>query len=283
MRNVFLFIRRFSNFFLFLALQVIALVILTKYNQTHHAMFSDAALEVTGRFEKQYNDFQYFFNLKETNRRLVEENAKLHNLLLANFKSADTAKKIIVDTTYKDTLGRIRKYTWVPAKVIANSIFEENNFIVLERGRNQGVREDMGVVGPDGIVGKVVAITENFTLVMSLLNHNSKTSGMLKRSAYSGIVDWDGKSPSELILHNIPQSADVKKGDSIVTSNLSGNFPEGLMIGTIKAILKDPATNFFTLKLKTATNFYTLQYVYLIENSMWAEQQAIEAQKPKQQ
>ncbi|MDB5232963.1 MAG: Rod shape-determining protein MreC, partial [Chitinophagaceae bacterium] len=227
MRNVFLFIRRFSNFFLFLALQVIALIILSRYNQTHQAMFSGTALEVTGRFEKQYNNFQYFFNLKETNRKLVEENTRLHNLLLSNFKSVDTARKTVIDSIYRDTSGRVRRFTWLPAKVVGNSIFEENNFIVLERGRNQGVTEDMAVVGPDGIVGKVVTANANYTLVMSLLNRNSKVSGMLKRSAYNGIVDWDGSSPSELTLRNIPKSAEVKKGDTVITSNLSGNFPEG--------------------------------------------------------
>src|ERR1700741_3196480 len=152
MRNVFLFIRRFSNFFLFLALQVVSLVILTRYNQTHHALFSGVALEITGRFEKQFNDFQYFFNLKETNRKLVEENTRLHNLLLANFRSTDTARKIVIDSSFKDTLGRVRKFTWLPAKVVGNSIFEENNFIVLERGKGQGVAGEMAVVGPDGIV-----------------------------------------------------------------------------------------------------------------------------------
>lgn len=283
MRNVFLFIRRFFNFFFFLALQVICIALLVKYNKTYNALFTNASMEVTGRLDKQYNSIQYYFNLKEINHRLVQENSRLRNLLQSNFTQQNNNIQTIVDTLPTDTTKQIRKFIWLPAKVVNNSIFEENNFITLYRGRTQGVKENMAVISSEGIVGKVIAVSDNFCRVMSLLNRNSKVSGMLKKNKYTGIVDWNGESATELIMHNIPKSVQVKAGDTVVTSNLSGSFPEGLMIGTVQTIVVDPATNFYTLRLKTATNFYTLQYVYVVQNNLWTEQQTLEAQTPKQQ
>lgn len=256
---------------------------LVNYNKTYQALFANTANEITGGIDKRYNDVDYFFHLKETNRKLADENARLHNLVATNFEGPDSTRKKHVDTLYKDTTGRGRVFTWMPAKVVNNSVSQENNFITIFRGSKQGVTKDMAVVGPDGIVGRVVLVSDNYARVMSLLNRNSKVSVMLKKGAYSGIAEWDGKDAAHVILKGITKSAQVQKGDTILTSNLSGNFPPGLMVGTVAAIETDQASNFYTLRVKTATNFFNLQYAYLVLNEMWAEQKVLEAQTPQNQ
>ena len=187
-----------------------------------------------------------------------------------------------LDSVLRDTLGRIRKFDFRVARVVNNSTTEENNYITLELGAKQGVEKDMGVLGPNGIAGKVMTVSDNYSVVMSLLNHNSRISAMLKKdSTNNGYVDWDGKNASYLVMHNVPKSAKIKMGDSIITSNYSFNFPVGMMIGTVAGIAADPSSAFYTLRLKTATNFYNLQYVYLIKNLRWEEQRKVEAGIPK--
>lgn len=283
MRNIILFIRRFFTLVVFLVLQGFGLAILMNYNKTYQAVFANTANEFTGRVDKQYNDVDYFFHLKETNRQLAEENARLRNQLQENFRGDDSSKVKHIDTSYRDTLGRVRMFTWLPAKVVNNSVGEENNYITLRRGSNQGVNKDMAVVGPDGIVGKVIMVSANYSRVMSLLNHNSKVSAMLKKGFYTGILEWDGADPRILVLRGISKSAQTQKGDTVLTSNLSGNYPPGLMIGTVAEVQADQASNFYTLKIKSATNFFTLQYAYLVQNELWQEQRALEAQTPKNQ
>lgn len=134
----------------------------------------------------------------------------------------------------------------------------------------------MAVMGPEGIVGVVVETSNNFSKIMSLLHRNSKVSGMLKKDNSAGSVEWDGTDPSYLTLRNVTKGSKVQKGDTVVTSNYSANFPPKLMIGTVAEIGSDPSSNFYTLKIKTATNFYTLQYVYLIQNLRYAEQIELE-------
>jgi rod shape-determining protein MreC len=106
---------------------------------------------------------------------------------------------------------------------------------------------------------------------------------MLKKGLYSGELEWDGKDPSYLTLHSISKSSKVQKGDTVLTSNVSEklSFPAGLMVGTVAEIIPDPSSNFYTLKVKSATNFYTLQYVYLSNNLLAAEQQQLESKTPK--
>ncbi|MCW3106712.1 MAG: rod shape-determining protein MreC [Segetibacter sp.] len=283
MKNIFIFIRRYFNFLFFVVLQILSLVLLVKYNETHQAAYAGVANEVTGRINEQYNKVQNYFHLKENNRLLLEENTRLKNLLGVNFEDGDSSRLVVLDSLVRDTLGHQRKYFWLPAKVINNTVSQQMNYLTLHRGTNQGVKKDMAVVGPQGVVGTVIDVSENYSRVMSLLHRNSKVSSMLKKSRIVGTVEWDGKDPHYLTLRNIPKSTTVAKGDSVVTSSYSANFPSDLMVGTIDEISKDPISNFYIIRLKTATNFYSLEYVNLVENVQWDEQRRLEAAPVKNQ
>ncbi|MGI8637979.1 MAG: rod shape-determining protein MreC [Segetibacter sp.] len=283
MKNIFVFIRRYFNFLFFLVLQIVSIVFLVKYNETYHAAYAGATNEVIGAINEQYNKVQNYFHLKENNRLLLEENTRLKNLLRINFENADSARVVALDSLIRDTLGHQRKYLYLPAKVINNTVSQQMNYLTLHRGANQGVKKDMAVVSPQGIVGIVIDLSENYSRVVSLLHRNSKVSSMLKKSKVIGSVEWDGKDPHYITLRNIPKSTPVAKGDSVVTSSYSANYPPDLMVGTVDEISKDPGSNFFIIRLKTAANFYSLEYVNLIENVQWDEQRRLEAAPVKNQ
>ncbi len=282
MRNIFLFIRRFFVLFVFIIMQVLCILVLVNYNQTYQAYFAGSANEVIGRVNQQYNNVHEYFSLRKTNEQLAKQNRDLMMLLSKNYGDKDTLTVTKLDSVLRDTLGRIRKFDFVVARVVNNSTTEENNYITIELGAKDGVQRDMGVLGPNGVAGKVLLVSDNYSVVMSLLNHNSRVSAMLKKdSTNSGYADWDGKNASYITMHNVPKSAKISKGDTVLTSNLSGNFPAGMMVGTVDNISIDPSSAFYTLRLKTATNFYNLQYVYLIKNMRWEEQRKLEAAIPK--
>jgi rod shape-determining protein MreC len=281
LKNIFLFIRRYFTFLSFLVLQVLAIVLLSNASKTHEAFFSATVNELTGGLNKSYSNLRSYFGLKEVNRQLAEENVRLRNMLAANFQSPDNNKLVLTDTLFKDTLGHARKFTYLPAMVIGNTFTLQTNFLTLERGSAQGVKKGMAVTGPDGIVGVVVETSTNVSKVMSLLHRNSKVSAMLKKGNSAGSLEWDGSDPSYLTLRNITKGAKVAKGDTILTSNYSANFPPNLIIGTVADISSESASNFYILKVKTATNFFNIRYVYLIENARYAEQVQIETNTPK--
>lgn len=283
MRNIFLFIRRYSNFLLFLVLQIIALSFLFHFNRYHEAVFNGVSNEVTGRFNQKYNSVEYYFQLKKTNDALVHENLELRKMLKENYESYDTLKKVVVDSIRVDSILKYQKYQYYDAKVVGSFITTQTNYFMLHRGAKQGLHADMGVIGPQGIVGRIVNVSDNFSTVMSVLNRQFKVDAKMKKSGDRGRVEWDGASPEYIFLKNIPKSAPVAKGDSVLTSDLSSIFPPNIMIGTVAEIVNDPSSNFYTLKLKTATNFSSVQYVNVVENLQLDERKALEEATQKNQ
>lgn len=283
MNNIVLFIRRYFNLILFFLLQIFCIVLLVRSSSTHEVAYANIANEVTGRVNVQYNKVENFFHLRESNKQLLDENTRLKNLLKINFENADTSRIAVLDSLERDTLGRERKFIWLPAKVVNNTVSEQLNFLTLHRGANQGVNKDMAVVCAQGVVGNVVLVSENFCRVMSLLNRNSKVSSMLKKTGVRGTVEWDGSDPRYVTLRNIPKTTKVAKGDTVVTSNYSANFPPDIPVGYVDDISKDQSSNYFIIRVKTATDFYSLEYVNLVENVQWAEQRRLEAVPLKNQ
>ena len=278
MRNIILFIRRFSNFFFFLVLQIIALTFLFRFNKFHEAVFMNAAGGVTGRISEKYNTVEYYFHLKKTNEALVQENVHLRNLLLQNFQGADTTHKLVVDSIKVDSLLKVQRFKYYPAKVVNSFVNMQNNYITIHRGTNQGLlaHKDWGVISPQGIVGRIVSVGDNFSVVMSALHHDFRISSILKKGGETGSVSWDGDDPRFLVMINIQKSVQVAIGDTVLTSNVSDIYPAGIIVGTVAAIEDNKSSNFYRLKLKTATNFSTLQYVYIIEDLQKDEQKKME-------
>ena len=277
MKNIIGFIRQNFTFFSFLILQIVSLVMLSSYSKSHEAFFGGWTNQVAGNVNRYYNNWAYFFNLKETNAKLVAENAALRNQLAQDFSAMDTSKKLGTLVLRKDSLEKIRKFYYYPAKVVGNTFTLQKNYIWIERGAKQGIKKDMAAISPDGsIVGVVIEVNDNYSKIMSLLHRNSKVSAMLKRDKVAGSIEWDGADPNILVLKNISKSAAPKIGDTVLTSPYSSNFPAQLMVGRVTSIIKDPASNFLTLNVKAATNFFNLEYIYLVENRRMAEQKQLE-------
>jgi rod shape-determining protein MreC len=276
MRNIFLFIRRYFNFLSFLALQALALSFLFRYNKFHEAAFAGVANEITGRVNEQYNTIDYYFKLKRANENLVKENVALREMLRSNYQPADTTQRLVVDSIRVDSLKPFQRYVYREAKVVGSFITTQTNFVTIHRGSNQGVRPDMAVIGSNGVVGRVVNTSANFSTVMTMISRQFKVDGKLKNSGERGSIGWDGQNPRIVHMRNIPKSVQVQKGDSVLTSELSSIFPPNILIGTVDSVMNDPSTNFYNLRLKTGTNFSTVQFVYVVQNTQAEEQQKLE-------
>ena len=268
MRNIFLFIRRYFNFIVFLLLQGYSIYLIVQYNHYHNAVASGYMNELTGKINEQYNKVDYYLQLKKTNQQLAKDNERLRNSLKENFDRTDTAVKIVIDSLPSDTLNTHRKWAYQSAKVVSNSVTSQSNFIVLGRGAAQKLKKDEGVIDSNnGVVGIVTDVSEHFAVVMSLLHKDSKINALLKNDPLGGgTIVWDGKEPNYLSMINVRKSVKVAKGDTVLTSGITTTFPYGLMIGTVESVEADKNTNNFRIMVKSTANFYNLQYVYAIDN-----------------
>ena len=234
------------------------------------------ANEISGRVGERYSNVAYYFNLKKENEALSRKNEELMNKLKQDYEPADTAVAVIKDTINRDTLGQPRKYIWKEARVVNNSVSLQNNYITIHRGEKQGVTKDMGVISASGLVGTIVNTSDNYSVVMSLLNRQTSVSVKMKKTGEVGKVQWDGESPFYVTLTNVPKSVVIGKGDSVVTSGYSLRFPEGILVGTVSEIVNDQTSNFYIIKLKPATNFFNVSYVYVVDNLQKEEQRKLE-------
>src|SRR5215213_5375088 len=274
MRNIFLFIRRYFVFLSFLVLQGFALWMLFKYNRYHRAVFLGVSNEITGSISTQVDKVDDYFHLREENRRVHHMNDSLMNLLKTNYWKTDTSVTRVVDTLHiNDSTKQVQRYVWREAKVVYNSVNFDQNYIQLNRGSNQGVKDNMAVLNSDGaIVGLTVNVSPNFSQVMTLLHTKSKVPASIKRFNVNGTIEWDTEDPRFVLLRGISRDVEVKKGDSVVTSPYSYNFPPGYLIGRVAAIETDKASGFYLLKIRTAVNFNAVQQAFVVENLQREEQ-----------
>lgn len=278
MRNIFLFIRRYFVFFCFLALQIFALWMLFKYNRFQRTVFLGVSNEITGRVNTQVDKVDDYFHLREENRRVHRMNDSLMNLLQSNYWVPDTTAREVTDSLQiNDTTKSVRRYLWREAKVVYNSINFDQNYLQINRGANQGITDNMAVLSSDGaLVGLVVNVSNNFSQVMSLIHTKSRVQASLKGSHILGTIEWDAVDPRLLLLRGISKDVAVKKGDSVVTSIYSYNYPPGFLIGKVDSIQTDQASGFYEMQVRTAVNFNAVQQVFVVENLQRTEQLKLE-------
>lgn len=282
MRNIFLFIGRYFTFFAFLVFQVLALSFLFRYNKYHRAVGLGMASELTGWMNSKYSKVDNYFHLNQESDRIHHLNDSLLNLLKANFLNPDSSTRMVEDSIPYDTLGHRRRYLWRDAQVVSNSVNTERNYIQINRGSKQGIRDNMGVLNSDlNLVGIVVNTSENFSQVMSLLHVKNNVNAIMKRSGSAGTISWDGKNPLFLTMTGVPKSDSISKGDTVLTGTYSLSFPPLKIIGTVASIEKDNSTTFYIMQIKTATNFQNLQHVFVVENLQNDEQEKLDKETRK--
>lgn len=269
MRNLLRFIVRHHFILLFILFETIAFFFLFQYNTFHKSKFVNLAHSITGGFSRSFVNIKEYISLREENRKLVEENNELYNLLKSSYRINSFESFKVNDSVYR------RNYIYTDAKVINNSTNKQYNYITLNKGKIHGIEQDMAVLSSDGVVGIIKDVTNNYSSVLSLLNRNFKVNAKIKRSGYFGPLFWTGKGYSKAILTDIPHHVKIYAGDTVVTSGYSAIFPEGYMIG-ITSDYKLKGGNYYEITVDLATDFKNLLNVQIVKNLFREEQVELE-------
>jgi rod shape-determining protein MreC len=266
MKNLLRFILEFHFFILFIIIETFSLYLVFQYNSYQRASFLNSSYAVSGYIYNYYNSFTEYLSLKTANKDLAKENALLHTNLKKSFKSNRILFQKINDSLYQ------QHYIYISAKVINNSINKQYNYLTLNKGRRHGIKPEMAVVSPNGIVGIVKDVSNNFSSVISVLNGNLKISTKIKKNNYYGSLVWEGKNFNQVVLNEIPFHIKINIGDTVITSGYSAIFPEGILIGRISDFHIKKGDDFYNISVKLSTNFKNLSYVYVINNLLKQEQ-----------
>ncbi|MDX1462629.1 MAG: rod shape-determining protein MreC [Marinirhabdus sp.] len=265
MQQIIFFFIRNKNFLLFLLLFIISIGFTINSHSYHSNKYITSANFISGSVYTWKSDVVGYFNLKERNAALTDENQRLRTQLAA---IRDTVISPPIDSTVLPS-----PYKYYPAKVINNSYSKTKNYLTLRKRAGDPVEIDMGVISPRGIVGIVNKVSDKYASVQSILNTNSKINAKLKNSFHFGSLVWDTQNPNEAKLIDIPRQAPVVVGDTIVTDGKSTIFPRGILIGTIKEFNLSNNQDYYDVTVTLFNDMTNLHHVYIIEN---VERDAIE-------
>ena len=193
-----------------------------------------------------------YLNLRDINRDLLERNGHLEMELL---ELQDQLEMLQADHlpfegfTSPDSLA-VFPYDFISAGVVNNSVTHLSNYITINKGANDGIAPDMGVVSEKGVVGIVSAVSDNFAVIIPLLNPKLKLSGKVSGSSYFGSVTWNGRNARIVNLEELPRHVEFDKGDMVVTSGYSAVFPAGIIVGKVVDYSKQHDDNFYSLEVE---------------------------------
>lgn len=250
---------RFRNGILYVLLLLFSIYFLTQRSFYHQTQLSKLSLYLTGNIHEFRQEITGYFKLKQQNKKLILENEKLKFEILKNNHLSSSNKSSINSI---DDLP----FNITPAQIIYNQKQIAHNFVIINKGLNDGVEVEMGVIGGQGILGIVEQVSPSYASVISLLNLDLGVNVRLKKSAVFGTISWRGKSPYKMQIEDIVATANVALGDTIITSGRSSYFPSGIPIGSISAIEKKNSQGFYIIEIQLFESPIEMDNVYILKN-----------------
>ena len=260
MQQIINFVIRNKTFLLFLLLFFVSIALTIQSHSYHKSKFINSANFFTGGIYESASNVSNYFDLKTQNEILVEENNKLRSQILNGLDSTETSTSKIDTTTYN---GRFKIES---AKIINNNYSASKNYLTINKGEKNGLKEDLAVITSKGIVGIIDNTSNGYARVLSILNTKSRINAQLKSSSHIGSLVWNAKSSAMVQLTDISKFAPVKEGDTIVTGGQSSIFPQGIPIGIVDHFVLDISGDTYNVDVKLFNDMTNLSHVYIIEN-----------------
>lgn len=274
MRNLLNFLFRYNHCIVFVLLQGVSFLLLFSFNNYQHSRFFTSANAFVGKIYEATRAVTGYFDLQRQNEVLMERNIWLEQqLLLADKRLKEMEEASTTSWPAETTTTMFQSYK---ACVIKNSLNRADNYITLNQGSLAGIKPDMGVIGPNGVVGIVYKTSPHYSLVISLLSSKSNLSCKIAGNEYFGFLQWEGGDSRYAYLKDLPRHAEFAIGDTIVTSGFSTVFPQGMMVGVIEEANDTNDGLSFLLKIKLATDFGKLRNVHVLAREGIEEQKLLE-------
>ena len=274
MHNLTEFLARYKHWFLFVALEVLSMVLLFRFNDYQGSVWFTSANYVTGMAYEATSKVTSYLSMGALNEKLTKRNVELEQQVRElSSKLYDKTK----DSIYlqKGQYHLLSKFRLIQAKVVSNSLDRPDNFITINKGTWDGVRKDMGVACGNGVVGIVYMAGIHYAVVIPVLNSKSNISCSIQGRNYFGYLHWNGGASNMAYLDDVPRHAKFKLGDRIVTSGYSSVFPAGVLVGKIKHVYNSEDGLSYRLAVQLSTDFGNLRDVCVIDDASIREQRQV--------
>jgi rod shape-determining protein MreC len=242
-------LQRYSNFLVFIVLEVAAFLLIGMNNPYPRSSILSTANDAVAWQHEQLSEIGGYFSLRSQNEQLAAENAALRNQISS------------MDSVHN---GDAVRYT--EAKVVQMTTDQLHNYITIDRGSKDGIVRGQGIRNADGVVGIVRTVGRNYSVVLPIINTQTNLSCRFAKNDYIGTLQWDGKDCRFAQLADVAAHMVVNPGDTIVTSGLSPVFPEGIPVGIVENSVLKEGDSYHTIRIRLYTNFKRLKYVEVVQN-----------------
>ena len=245
------------NLLVFILLETAAVWLISRNSVIQRSDILRSVSAVTNTFSSGAGNVGRYFSLGKINRRLSEENVALR-------RENDRLQAALSDLAVPDSLlTESPLFDYIPALVVSNSTDRLHNILIINKGKRDGIAEDMGVVTDRGIVGYILNAGEKYSKVSSILDIDNMASGTLTGSNTFGVIQWDGKTARRTVMHDIPVHTVFSEGDTVVSSGYSLIYPPGIPIGTVAGHRLRDGVN-YDITIDLFEEFPRLWHVYVV-------------------
>ncbi|PSQ97392.1 MAG: rod shape-determining protein MreC [Bacteroidetes bacterium SW_9_63_38] len=230
-------------------------------------------MEVTAEVESSFAWMGRYLRVLRENEELRRRNIELSSRVART-------RSVRMENRELRQLLQLRDSTdhrLVAARIVTKDIFQQENFLTLDVGRKDGIREGMPVVHQSGIVGTVMLTSEEYSRVMPLLNTDFRVPGTIVPLQTDGIVRWDGERQDRLLLEHVVKTEPVEPGQSVVTSGHSDVFPPGRSIGTVDSVQVRPGRSELLIYLRPAVSLHEIDHAFVLLRTPAPNRQQVES------
>ncbi len=270
MRNLFQFLKRFRDFLIFIILQVFVLGLFVNSKNYHRSQMVNTSSELVGWFIEKKHNITKHFSLSAANDSLVRANAELRAQLPESFYPLQGHLFYVDDTLKK------QQFQYISATVINSSDNKRNNYFTLNQGYAQGIEIGMGVISDQGAIGQIVDVSEDFSIVMTLLSDDIKLNVKLAKNNEYWLLNWNGKDNTMVQIRDVKRDVPFEIGDKIITRGGDTQFPEGIAVGSIANVVSEDGEQTISLNVQLDINFNAVYHVYVVKNLMKNQQIQLE-------
>lgn len=255
---------------IFIILEIAALAMLSSSSSLQNIWLNRASRRIQASLWGGGETLRSYFILDKQNKELARANAALTEEL-NRYRSISDA---LLDGQTKES-GRFR---YTPATVVKMSRNSSHNYIILDKGSEDGIKPNSGIITDNGVVGFIEAVGKRYSYGITLMNSNASVSARVGDTGFTGPLVWDGRSTNRAFLKDLPMHYENQPGDTVFTSGFSSIFPPDIPIGiTGEAAAADGAT--LRIGVVLLQDFGTVRYVTVVENMDKQEISALEAEE----
>lgn len=245
----------------FIILEIAAMSMLKRASVLQDIWINRASHNVMAWNWGQISKARNYLALEKQNQALAGRNFELFREL-QHYREMERELQAMAKL---DSLGFRSRFRYIQAEITAMGTNSRHNYIILDKGSDDGVKPNSAIITPNGVVGMVYSVDRHYSYGLSLLNERISVSARIGREGLVAPLEWDGVGTNSAILKNIPLHLNVAEGDTVRTSGLSTVYPADIPLGvTMGSRLVDGAVNVVDVKL--FVDFASLRYVIIAEN-----------------